>query len=513
MREMKIYRRRLALIAVLTFTIKSTKIDQTATTRPLIRLKQDKEALTGVSKEKPLKRKQIQLGYKNLNRAAISANGWPFGFGYTTSSLQIAETKIDFKIDFNTKSIFVGSINDAGWGVLCTPSNQCSEQTTAFQATILDTVPISGNQATSLIGLEVSGSDEPRTFPTELDLIKSGDPYSKTASIGLGPGGSFWPFLKSVGGLSGGFNIKFGIKGGTLAENMAPGGTANPLAPSLTLAADVAANPIQSFPVAPVDTPGSPYTSFGFSGATITLPYKNPSWAPSRPAPEGGKVSLVQSQNKICITPDLPGVFAAQLDAKTLSLFEASYNAVVCPGARSASDIPSKCTQARSAPAITITIGNQVIKLAGSDWVYLKKDASTGAQIATKAAFVFSGATPEGVFAAGGPCEGATFALGRNFFTRFELTISADSNLKEFSVGFTDTATAGWVEWAWMLGIGGGIAILVFLILVLCVCYKPKKKSNRSVLEEVEGEVYQKVREMREEGEVEAKLTSEENEG
>ena len=398
------------------------------------------------------------LTYAKVNGNA-DTSGWPYGLGYTWAT-QIGGQAATFKLDFNTKNTYAGDKAKAGWGISCaTPACTLAPGQTPQPSTL------EGTAITTLIAsapLQFSKTVNSSAIP--FYYVQSGNPFSSDGSIGLAPGAgtAFWTGLRTaVNNAKGNTNIQFSIKGGKLVDNMVQvdnADNAKNLKPSITF---VAADPKTAIPGITVGPKAitSVYASHGFTGATITLPYTAPPFGKATtPAPKDNIINLVATGDQVCIAPDLPYVFAASLPQATINQIDDTVFGTVCKGAKNADDYKTKCTSISSAPTATITVNKQKLTLKGSDWVYpttVNKNT-----VGKPAVHLQKNTTPSGIFAPGAPCEGATFALGRNFFTKYSLTIGVDTTGQKYTLGFAAIGGGGlgWLIWV------GAIALVVIVI-------------------------------------------------
>ena len=187
----------------------------------------------------------------------------------------------------------------------------------------------------------------------------------------------------------------------------------------------------------------------------------------------------MKPRDKICIAPDLPFVFVAALDQATIDNLDETFAATVCPGAKTIADFKTKCTEERSAPSITLKF-NKTLTLDAADWVYTPKGGSS----ARPAIFTQLASPPPVVFRMGAPCEGATFALGRNVFTKYNLTITyLGATPILFRVAFDEKKQRGgrrgfrWVLWA---GIAAA-ALLVIILLAIIAFFALRQRRKKMI--------------------------------
>ena len=427
-------------------------------------------------KVKYLNKSTIDLTYGSINAGAGSPNGWPAKFGFIWNTT-IAGSDQQFKVDFNTLGIFIGSKPDVGWGIDCTTGNHCKKDPN-------NKLDVNMNK----VQCKLQGISAPFTFgksgscnETYAFLVESGNPYDNVGVAGLGLGSFFWIYLRKVGLHPVPLSIQFSIQGQkNLSDNMVSNeaDTKN-LNATLTLASDPPKDPIN---VIRLRSEMNAYSSYGIIGATVTLPYTPPRFGPKPIPPAKNIVTLINTSNKICIAPDLPYVFVAGLDQATIDYIQDTYTATVCPGAKSSSDLKTMCTEVTKAPTITIKINKQKLILNATDWVYLTQNG--GIDTAKTAIKTQLANPPQGVFAVGAPCEGATFALGRNFFTKYGLTIqSQDAKALVFQISFflSWSPGGGGGGSGWPLSVWIGIIALVFIVigtLTFCAVRIGKKRSG-----------------------------------
>ena len=96
-----------------------------------------------------------------------------------------------------------------------------------------------------------------------------------------------------------------------------------------------------------------------------------------------------------------------------------------------------------------------------------------GNKIAKTAILTSLASQPTGIFAVGAPCEGAVFALGRNFFTKYSLKLGVvDYDNTKFTVGFAPAQSQGF---GWIILISLiGIAVIIIVIIVVFLLRKNK---------------------------------------
>ena len=406
------------------------------------------------------------LAFKSLGKPTTAeVNGFPSEYSYVWETT-IAETeKQDVKIDFNTLNFFVGDKTDSQtWGITCDPAKGCkpSNPSVTFNyPALLGRGAVTG--VTGEVNLTLTGTTN-ATAAT--NLVQTGNPFNGVNSIGLGPGGNFWKWLQTAGALEDNVNIQFSINGGTLAENL--NNTSGKLKAAITLASSDPANAITANPINPTGV--SYYASWAFKGATLTAPYKNTTFNPfapanAPPAPEGDTVTLIQEGDLICINPDVEEVMTLNVPLQTIQQFQTSFYANVCSGAKNKNDLLTKCTNGNNAPKLTFKVDKATYTITPNDYVY---NVKTGSDTRATAAIGFTSGNT-GIFAAGNVCEGAKAVLGRNFFTKYGLTLSVDKTLTKYSIGISAPGGGfGWLVWVLVIG-----AVLIIVgVIVMFVCNK-----------------------------------------
>ena len=430
---------------------------------------------------KTLTETTINLNYASLSSKASGA--FPFGFGSTWEST-IAGTKLNFSIDFNTKNFFVGIKAEAGWGIDCplVNTNGCSYLNPAVNSENLDGTDVSFKTVLAPLNL----TKDRQVKNTMANLVTKGNPYGGVASAGLGPNGIFWTFLRKAGNLTEDFGVQFSLKGGNLASNMvSKAADVGNLKPSITFVSKIPKQTYRATTAGPSGTgsENQPYASHALVGATVTMPYTAPPFGKATtPVPKDKIINILGSTEKICIAPNAPYVFVASLPQITINQIQDSFYGTVCKGAKSATDYKTKCTNPSSAPTATITIVNQKLTLKGSDWAYTVKDGSN--TLGTTAVLLQPNTIPTGIFAPGAPCEGATFALGRNFFTKYSLNLVVQRT-GGYSIGFTPLQGGG-IGWLVWVGVIAGVIILIGIVAFFALS-KGGDRNEGNTIEDEEG--------------------------
>ena len=406
---------------------------------------------------KPIKIKKttLDLTYGGILAGDASEYGWPAAFGYIWET-NIAKSKQKFYVNFNSKQLLVGSFTQAWWGIECTAAKKCTVNATNPITLNINNVQVTTNTISAPLQFGKSG-----TLPEASAFYAvAGNPFDYVGDAGFGFGSLFWYNVRTAAKSKDPLSIKFTLKGQkTLEGNMIVyDRDIGNLNATLTLLSDPPKNPIDAIPLV---SSGRTYSaSYGITGATVTLPYSPPKFGTKPTPPENNIITLVKSTGRICIAPQLPYVFVAALDQDTQTQILDTYAATVCPDAKNEEDLKQKCTKIKSAPTFTFNIGKQKFTIKGNEWVYTYKTGTVGIK-----AIKMQQVTPAvGVFAPGAPCEGAIFALGRNFFTKYSLTIqSVDFDLETYKIGISpNSGGLGWLLWVIVIvvvviAIAGGV--------------------------------------------------------
>ena len=290
------------------------------------------------AQKKPAKPLQIKKTTVDLTYGSINAGTggtWPTKYGYLWKTT-VAGTDQNIYVNFNDQAFYTGSKAQAGWGVDCTTANQCKTDGNQLPEYSLNQVQVTVQPITVPLTFGKSGT----LNSTIGRLIQKGDPYNGASVAGLGFASSFWLDVRIAALIKDDpVSVQLTLQGQkNLADNMiSEDANTKNIKGTLTFLADAPKNPIKASPLKSSGFTDS--KSLGITGATVTLPYTAPKFGTKPTPPKNNIITLVKSTDVICIAPELPYVFVADVDAATNTQILDTYSATVCPDAKNPADL------------------------------------------------------------------------------------------------------------------------------------------------------------------------------
>ena len=422
---------------------------------------------------------KLNLTFKAINSPSTQLNDISapqYGLIYKAS---LAGQELPVLIDLNTKLTIVGEkgAQKSSWGIQC-QAPDCMDSGTAIPAgSIIYSTSLTGNDGKLTIELP-KGQNR---LLENVFLLTNGDPVHQNGILGLGPDSSVLKILQTANSNA---KLSYSIKStGNLTKDM-QGLSKTGLEAELVLGAPETPQTINKATQILVN---NVYSSYSLTGGQASFQFtqtKAKSSTPINKPKTGNTVTLLTKDQTVCILPGnqlgLQFSISGGGIPDQLGQFLSSVAATVCPKATDVSSLSkSVCGDIRNGPVLSLNIGGQDLDLGPQDYIYFQENGNLASLVT-----VSGSSSNFGIFSDGGPCKGASLALGGLFFAKYKLLFGVDSQSGSGSnlgwyVGFVAIEEGS--DLFWILLIAFFVIALVVVVVVLIIANRRSGDQDQSL--------------------------------